>query len=86
MLDFEKLINYTLCECNAYFSTPILHFKNGISMLIVTKLTNHSVQLSINVINNRKIDVIYYGAKGLNLKFSATNTISRSSRNVLKQK
>lgn len=46
-------------ECLQSFLKAQLHSNNGTSMLIVTKITNQSVQLSINVINNREVDVIY---------------------------
>ena len=37
----------------------------GKATIIVTQLTNYLPQLSINVVDNRKIDARYFGGKGL---------------------
>lgn len=50
-------------------------------IIIVTHLTDHQLQLSINVVNNRNIDVRSFIANGLGLKFSGANGVAKSFKN-----
>ena len=50
-------------------------------IIIVTHLTDHQLQLSINVMNNRNIDVRSFVANGLRLKFYGANGEAKSYKN-----
>ena len=63
-------------------SKMIMTVDNHIKLvIIVTHLTDHQLPLSINVVNNRKIDVKSFVANGLGLNFYGANGVAKSFKN-----
>ena len=55
-IKFKKLINDTFPECSKFFSMLTLLSNNGKVVLIAAELNDHYLLLSLNVMDNRKID------------------------------
>ena len=55
LLNFKSLIQDKLPDCKVFISTPTLRSDNGKATLTVNQLTNHLLQLNIDIVDNRNI-------------------------------
>ena len=82
LLNFKSLIQEKLPDCKVFISTPTLRSDNGKATLTVNQLTNHLLQLNIDIVDNRNIISKHLSRKGLHLNESlsrrlATNFLER---------
>ena len=69
LLNFRSLKQETLTDCKAYISTPTMRSDNGKATLTVNQLTNHLLQINIDIVDNRNI-ISKHLLKGLHLNES----------------
>ena len=65
LLTLKSFITDNLPNCKVVISTPTLRTDVGNASLTVSQLTNHLLQLDIDIIENRNIDARNLGKKGL---------------------
>ena len=63
-------------DCKVFISTPTLRSDIGKATLTVNQLTNHLLQLSIDIIDNRNITSKYLSRKGLHLNESGSRRLA----------
>ena len=80
LLSLKSFITNNLPKCNIVISTPTLRTNNGKAALAVNKLTNHLLQLDIDIIDNRNINARNLSKKGLHLNPTSS---SRLAKNLL---
>ena len=76
----KSFITDKLPNCKVVISAPTLHTDDGKAALTVSQLTNHLLQLDIDIIDNRNINARNLGNKGLHLNPTGT---SRLAKNLL---
>ena len=76
LLNFKSLIQEKLPDCKVFISTPTLRSDNGKATLTVNQLTNHLLQLNIDIIDNRNITSKYLSRKGLHLNESGSRRLA----------
>ena len=65
LLKFKSLIQEKLPDCKVFISTPTLRSGNGKATLTVNQLTNHLLQLNIDIVDNRNMIGKHFSRKGL---------------------
>ena len=80
LLRLKSFINDNLPNYKVILSTPTLRTDDGKSALTVNQLTNHLLQLDIDITDNRSINSRNLGNKGLHLNPTGT---SRLAKNLL---
>ena len=80
LLTLKSFINDNLPNCKVVISTSTLRTDDGKAALTVSQLTNHPLQLDIDIIDNRNINARILGNKGLHLNSTST---SRLAKNLL---
>ena len=88
LLTLKSFMTYNLSNCKV-ISTPTLRTDDGKAALTLSQLTNHLLQLDVDIIGNRNINTRNLGNKGLHLnptgtKWSCKNLLS--SKKFLKSK
>ena len=76
----KSFITDNLPNCKVVISTPALRTDDWKAALTVSQLTNHVLQIDIDIIDNRNINARNLGKKGLHL--NPTDT-SRLAKNLL---
>ena len=74
-LNFKSLIQKKLPDCKVYILTPTLPSNNGKATLTVNQLTNHLLQLNIDMVNNRNIISKHLSQKRLHLNESGSQRL-----------
>ena len=74
-LNFKSLIQKKLPDCKVYILTPTLRSNNGKATLTVNQLTNHLLQLNIDMFNNRNITSKHLSQKRLHLNESGSQRL-----------
>ena len=59
-------------DCKVFILTPTLRSDNGKATLTVNQLTNHLLQLNIDIVDNRNIVSKHLGREGLHLNGSGS--------------
>ena len=80
LLVLESFITDNLSNCKVVISTPTLCTDDGKATLTVSRLTNHLLQLDIDIIDNRNIYDRNLGNKDLHLNPTGK---SRLAKNLL---
>ena len=80
LLTLKSFITDNLPNCKVVISTPTLRTDDEKAALTVSQLTNHLLQLDIDIIGNRNINAKNLGSKGLHLNPAGT---SRLAKNLL---
>ena len=80
LITLKSFITDKLPNCKVVISTPTLRTDDGKAALTVCQLTNHLLQLDIDIIDNRNINARNLGNKGLHLNPTGT---SRLAKNLL---
>ena len=71
-------------QCQTIFSTPTIRLEKAKANLTVRQLTNHLLQLNIDVVDNRYITDHCIGKKGLHLNISGTIQLAKNFLNFIK--
>ena len=79
-ITLKSFITDKLHNCKVVISTPTLRTDDGKAALTVSQLTNHLLELDIDIIDNRNINSRNLGNKGLHLNPTGT---SRLAKNIL---
>ena len=72
LLKLKTFITENCPQCQTIFSTPTTRSDKAKANLTVRQLTNHLLQLKIDVVDNRNITDRCIGRKGLHLNVSGT--------------
>ena len=75
-VNFKSLIQEKLSDCKVFILTPTLRSDNGKAMLTVNHLTNHLLQLNIDIVDNRNIISKHLSWKGLHLNESCSRRLA----------
>ena len=78
LLKLKALVNEKLPQCKVWLSIPTLRTDNGKATLTVSRLVNHLLNLTIDVIDNRNIKSRHHSRKGLHLNDSGSKLLSRN--------
>ena len=73
-----------LPNCKFVISTTTLVIDDGKAALTVSYLTNHFLQLDIDIIDNRNINARNLGNKGLHLNPTGTSRLAKNLLNSIK--
>ena len=65
-----------LPDCEIFISSPALSSDNGKAMLTVNQLSNHLLQLNIDIVDNRNIISKHLSRKGLHLNESGSRRLA----------
>ena len=84
LLKLKTFISEKCPQCQTIFSTPTIRSDKAKANLMVRQLTNHLLQLKIDVVDNRKITDRCIGRKGLELNFSGTIQLAKNFLNFIK--
>ena len=76
LLNFKSLIQEKLSDWKVFISTPTLRSDNGKATLTVNQLTNHLLQLNIDIVDNRNIISKHLSRKGLHLNESGSRHLA----------
>ena len=77
MLQLKSLIQEKLSDAEIAISTPTMRSDNGKAALTVRQLTNHLINLKIDVLDNRNITGKHLSRRGLNLNHSGSNILTK---------
>ena len=78
LITLKSFITDKLPNCKVVISTPTLRTDDGKAVLTVSQLTNHLLQLDIDIIDNRNINVRNPGNKGQYLNPTCTSHLAKS--------
>ena len=73
-----------LPNCKVIISTPTLHTDDEKAALTVSQVTNHLLQVDIDIIDNRNIKAITLGKKGLHLYPTGTSSLAKNLLSSIK--
>ena len=76
LLNFKSLIQEKLRDCEVLISTPTLRSDNGKAMLTINQLTNHLLQLNIDIVENSNIISKHLSRKGSHLSESGSRRLA----------
>ena len=79
-ITLKSFVTDKLHNCKVVISTPTLRTDDGKAALTVSQVTNHLLELDIDIIDNRNINSRNLGNKGLHLNPTGT---SRLAKNLL---
>ena len=84
VLTLKSFITDNLPNCEVIISTPTLRTDDGKAALTVGQLTNHLLQLDIDIIDNRNINARNLGNKGLHLNPTGTSCLAKNILSSMK--
>ena len=84
-LKLKTFISEKCPQCQTIFSTPTIRSDKAKANLTVRQLTNHLLQLEIDVVDNRNITDRCIGRKGLHLNISGTIQLAKNFLNFIKR-
>ena len=85
LLKLKTFISEKCPQCQTIFSTPTIRSDKAKANLTVKQLTNHLLQLKIDVVDNRNITDRCIGRKGLHLDISGTIQLAKNFLNFIKK-
>ena len=86
LLKLKTFISDEKCpQCQTIFSTPAIWSDKAKANLTVRQLTNHLLQLEIDVVDNRNITDRCIGRKGLHLNISGAIQLAKNFLNFIKK-
>ena len=85
LLKLKIFISQKCPRCQTIFSTPTIRSDKAKANLTVRQLTNHLLQLEIDVVDNRNITDCCIGRKGLHLNISGTSQLAKNFLNFIKK-
>ena len=84
LLKLKTFISEKCPQCHTIFSTPTIRSDEAKANLTVRQLTNHLLQLKIDMVDNRNITDRCIGRKGLYLNISGTIQLAKNFLNFMK--
>ena len=84
LLKLKSFISEKCPQCQTVFSTLTIRSDKAKADLTVRQLTNHLLQLKIDVVENRNIIDRCIGRKGLHLNISGTIQLAKNFLNFIK--
>ena len=78
LLRLKSLIQGKLPDAEITISTPTLRSDNGKAVLTVRQLTNHLINLKIDILDNRNITGKHLSRRGLHLNQSGSNLLTKN--------
>ena len=84
LITLKSFITDKLPNCKVVISTPTLRTDDGKAVLTVSQLTNHLLQLDIDIIGNRNINARNPGNKGLYLNPTGTSHLAKNLLSSIK--
>ena len=78
LLDLKSIAKDSNPDCDVWLSTPTMRTDKGKEALTVSHLTNHLLQLEINIIDNRNITGKHLSRTGLHLNVSECNQLAEN--------
>ena len=78
LLNSKSIANDINPDCDVWLSTPTMRTDRGKEALTVSHLTNHLLQLEINIIDNRNITGKQLSCRGLHLIASGCNQLAKN--------
>ena len=84
LLTLKTFISEKSPQCQTIFSTPTIRLEKAKANLTVRQLTNHLLQLNIDVVDNRYITDHCIGKKGLHVNISGTIQLAKNFLNFIK--
>ena len=85
LLKLKTFISEKCPQCHTIFSTPTIRLDKAKANLTVRQLTNHLLQLKIDMVDNRNITDRCIGRKGLHLNISGTTQLAKNFLNFMKK-
>ena len=85
LLKLKALVKDSLPICRVFISTPTLCTDNGKAQIVGRQLTKHLLQLKIDTINNKNIDVRHLGGEGLHFNQSGSTLLSKNFVNAIEK-
>ena len=76
LVNLKSLIQEKVRDCKVYILTPTLESGEGKATLTVNQLTNHLLQLNIDIVDNRNITSKHLSRKGLHLNESGSRSLA----------
>ena len=83
LLKLKALVKDSLLTCKVFVSTPTLRTDDGKAQITVSQLTKHLLQLKIDTVNNKNINIRHLGSKGLHLNQSGSKLLSKNFLNAI---
>ena len=84
LLTLKYFITDNFPNCKVVISAPTLRMHDGKVTLTVSQLTNHLLQLDIDIIDNRNINARKLGNKGLHLNPTGTSRLAKNPLSCIK--
>ena len=84
LLTLKSFITDNFSNCKVVNSTPTLRTNDGEAALTVSQLTNHLLQLDIDIIDNRNINARNLGNKGLHLNPTGISCLAKNLLSSIK--
>ena len=85
LLKLKTFISEKCPQCQTVFLTPTIPTDKAKANLTVRQLTNHLLQLEIDMVDNRNIADHYIGRKGFHLNISGTIQSAKNFLNFIKR-
>ena len=85
LLKLKTFISEKCPQCQTIFSTPTIRSDKAKANLTVRQLTNHLLQLKIDLVDNRNITDRCIDRKGLHLNISGTLQLAKNFLNFMKK-
>ena len=85
LMKLKTSISEKCPQCQTSFPTPAILSDKAKANLTVRQLTNHLLQLEIDVVDNRNITDGCTGRKGLHLNISGTIKLAKNFLNFIKR-
>ena len=75
----------SLPTCKVFISTPTLRNDDGKAQVTVSQLQKHLLQLKIDTLNNKNINIRQLGGKALHLNQSGSKLLSKNFPNTIEK-
>ena len=85
LLNLKSLIQEKARDCKVYILTPTLGSGEGKATLTVNQLTNHLLQLNIDIIDNRNIMTKHLNRKGPHLNEAGSRRLAINFLELIKK-
>ena len=85
LLNLKSITKDINPDCDVWLSTPTMRTDRGKEALTVSHLTNHLLQLKINIIDNRNIIGKHLSPRDLHLNVSGCNQLAKNFLEKIKK-
>ena len=85
LVNLKSLIQEKVRDCKVYILTPTLESGEGKATLTVNQLTNHLLQLNIDIVDNRNIMTKHLNRKGPHLNEAGSRRLAINFLELIKK-